>query len=263
MKLKADGIVRKYTVGRQRDGGSFRPIGPQRIQKTPDSCHAGCRHSGRRWPEAAEAASPPGQPAAEAKNIKCLRRHALKLYAFIVITVSVLTGYCASGLCEQDEKGAMELRIVWQRLVDADGQTCDRCGSTEKELQQGIASLKDALDPLGIKVTLEKKSLGLECAKNIIESNQILISGHPLEEWLGAKVGTSACGSCCEKLGETVECRTTTVDGKTYEIIPAKLIVKAGLKAAAGLLTAPSTESCCPKDKGSTEKNEKCCPKKE
>lgn len=187
----------------------------------------------------------------------------MKFYTILVITVSVLIGYCTSGYSEKEEKGAMELRIMWQRLVDSDGQTCNRCGSTEKELQQGIARLKEALHPLGIEVTLEKKALGLECAKNIIESNQILISGHPLEEWLGAKVGTSACGSCCEKLGETVECRTSAVDGKTYEIIPAKLIVKAGLKAAAELFTAPSTEGCCPKDKDSTEKGLKCCPSEE
>lgn len=188
-------------------------------------------------------------------------RYTLKLYAYIVIAVSVLMGFGANVQAEKELKGAMKLGIVWQRLVDADGQTCDRCGSTEKELQQGIADLKKALQPLGIEVTLEKKSLGLECAKNIIESNQILICGHPLEEWLGAKVGTSACGSCCEKLGETVECRTTTVDGKIYETIPAQLIVKAGLKAASELLTAPSTERCCPKSQDSTEKDKKCCPK--
>ncbi len=157
----------------------------------------------------------------------------------------------------------MELEIIWQRLMDAEGQTCDRCGGTEKELQQGIASLKKALDPLGIEVTLEKRSLGLECADNIIESNRILISGRPLEEWLGATVGTSACGSCCEKLGETVECRTTTVDGRTYEIIPAQLLVKAGLKAAAELLIVPSSGECCPKDQDSAAKDGKCCPESE
>ena len=176
------------------------------------------------------------------------------------MTIMGLTGYGTNLYSEQKESAAMVLGIEWQRLLDEDGKTCDRCGGTEEQLRRAVETLQSALQPLGIKVTLEKKSLGPECVKNIMESNQILIAGRPLEEWVGAKVGASACGSCCAKLGETVECRTTSVDGKTYEVIPAQLIVKAGLKAAAEIIVAPSTEGCCPPNKTSTGKNGKCCP---
>ncbi len=184
----------------------------------------------------------------------------MKWSTFIVIAVVVLGSYGTSLCGEQKGNAATVLLIEWQRLVDIDGKTCDRCGGTEKELRRGVATLKRSLRPLGIKVTLEKKSMGPECAKNIIESNQILIAGRPLEEWLEAKVGTSACGSCCAKLGETVECRTISVDGKTYEVIPAQLIVKAGIKAAAEIIAAPSTEGCCSSGKALTGKDAKCCP---
>lgn len=153
----------------------------------------------------------------------------------------------------------MVLMIEWQRLVDKDGKTCDRCGGTEKELRLAVSALKRSLRPLGMKVKLEKKAMGPQCANNIIESNRILIAGRQLEEWLGAKVGTSECGSCCSKLGETVECRTTALDGETYEVIPAQLIVKAGLMAASELMKTPSTGPCCSPDKSSARKDGKCC----
>jgi hypothetical protein len=55
-----------------------------------------------------------------------------------------------------------------------------------------------------------------------------------LEHWLGATTGASRCCSVC---GET-ECRTLEVDGASFEAVPERLIVKAGLAAAASLLEA-------------------------
>lgn len=185
--------------------------------------------------------------------------HGLKWCTFVIIAVVVLTSFGTSLCAGERENTATLLVIEWQRFVDEDGKTCDRCGGTEKELRRSVETLKRSLRPLGIRTTLVKRSLGPECAKNIVESNRILIAGRPLEDWLGAKVGTSVCGSCCAKLGETMECRTTSLDGKTYEVIPAQLIVKAGLKAASEIIAAPSPPPCCPPSKSSTRKNGKCC----
>lgn len=65
------------------------------------------------------------------------------------------------------------------------------------------------------------------------QSNRIWIAGKPLEEWLGANVGSSTCCSVC---GEA-PCRTMEVEGAVYEAIPEALIVKAGLIAASGLVS--------------------------
>ena len=154
------------------------------------------------------------------------------------------------------------LTVRWQRLVDEEGQTCKRCGSTEKEVQEAIASLRKSLGALGIDVVLEKKALSPEvCAKDISQSNRIWVGKRTLEEWLGAQVGKSPCGSCPADLGEKVECRTVTVGGKTYETIPAELIIKAGLVAGSQLVETPSGESCCPPPGPAKNAGPSCCPK--
>ena len=153
------------------------------------------------------------------------------------------------------------LKITWQRLIDEKGQTCQRCGTTEKELLKASRSLEKSLSPLGIKVMLEKKTLDpATVAKDISQSNRIRVGERTLEEWLGAQVGKSLCGFCCAELGDEVECRTVKVEGKVYETIPAKLIVRAGLLAAARLYGESSAKSCCPH--GSSVKTDipPCCP---
>lgn len=126
-----------------------------------------------------------------------------------------------------------KLKIVWQRLVDERGQTCDRCGTTETAVKEAVQMLKRALKELGIDVVLEKKILRPSTfLKDPLESNRIWVAGKPIEKWLSATSGQSRCCSTC---GDS-DCRTVTVDGNTYEAIPAELIVKAGLLAGAQLL---------------------------
>ncbi len=165
----------------------------------------------------------------------------------IIIILAAVSGCASSRNRPAEENDMKTLTILWQRLVDETGQTCERCGSTEKEVQEAFGSLRTSLGALGIETVLEKKALSPEvCAKDISQSNRIWVGGRPLEEWLGAEVGKSPCGFCCADLGQTVECRTLTVGGKTYEAIPAELIIKAGLLAGSQLVEAPSMGSCCP-----------------
>jgi len=172
-----------------------------------------------------------------------------------ITVISFMAGYYAFA---ENIKGAdmKTLAIRWQRLVDENGQTCERCGATEKEVQKACQNLEKSLTPLGIKVVLEEKALdSATCAKDISESNRIWINNRPLEEWLGAEVGKSSCDFCCEELGPDVECRTVTHEGQTFETIPANLIVKAGLLAASRLLTVDSKEPCC-----GEKPSGNCCP---
>jgi len=124
------------------------------------------------------------------------------------------------------------LTIVWQRLVNQTGQTCDRCGTTYEEIQKALELLKKALSPLAIEVTFEQREIGqIAFANDPSQSNRVWISGRPLEDWLGAQVGQSPC---CDVCGDA-ECRTIEVNAKVYESIPADLIIKAGLVAASQL----------------------------
>lgn len=155
----------------------------------------------------------------------------------------------------------MILAIRWQRLVDDAGKTCDRCAGTQEELGKAMEALRRSLSPLGIGVTLEEKCLTPdECVNDIMESNRIWVADRPLEDWLGAEVGKTVCGMCCAQLGETVECRTTSIGGQTYETIPAQLIVKAGLQAASRMVLIPPPDACCGKSGSSDEHGGTCCP---
>jgi hypothetical protein len=136
---------------------------------------------------------------------------------------------CSCGTCDsqQPSDDNKKLVITWQRLVSK-GSTCPRCSVTEEELNRAVTELKNKLAPSGIKVIVRKKSLTLtEFKKNPLASNQILLYGRALVEVLNAETGQSPC---CDVCGEE-QCRTVETNGTSYESIPAKLIVTAGLLA--------------------------------
>lgn len=125
------------------------------------------------------------------------------------------------------------LPILWQRLVSPQGKTCDRCHATHQQMERAIAKLRQSLRPLGIEPSLEIRELDQRSFKaNPSESNRIWIAGRPMEEWLGARVGSSPCCSVCG----TSECRTVEVEGATFETIPENLFLKAALIASSRLL---------------------------
>ena len=71
---------------------------------------------------------------------------------------------------------------------------------------------------------------------NPSESNRIWIGGRPVEQWLGARVGSTRCCSVC---GES-ECRTVEIGAGTFEAIPQELFLKAALIASSELLEPQS-----------------------
>ena len=82
------------------------------------------------------------------------------------------------------------LAIIWQRLVTAEGKTCDRCAATYQEMQRAVSKLKESLRPLGSAPTLETRVIDEESFKaNPSASNRMSIADRPLEEWLGARIG--------------------------------------------------------------------------
>lgn len=140
------------------------------------------------------------------------------------------------------------LSIQWQRLL-SDGETCDRCRATEKELDKAVKRLKQSLPNLGLKVHFEKYELSDdEFQTNPRQSNRILINGKSLETWLQGDTGQS---ECCDVCGEE-ECRTVIVQNEEYEVVPTDLIVKAALKATSHLVS--QTRSCC-----SDKQNQSSC----
>jgi len=104
---------------------------------------------------------------------------------------------------------------------------------------RAMEKLRLSLRPLGMEPMLEIREIDERTFKsNPSESNRIWIAGRPMEEWLGAGVGSSPCCSVCG----TSECRTVQVGGATFEIIPEELFLKAAVIAAARPLGAGSGE---------------------
>ena len=134
--------------------------------------------------------------------------------------------------CGSERAGMSRLPIVWQRLVSAGG-TCPRCDATHQHLQSAVAKLRGALEPLNVEPILEVREIGESSfRKDSAQSNRIWIAGKPIEEWIGAGVGSSRCCSVC---GDA-PCRTMEVEGAVFEDIPEAVIMKAALIAAAGLI---------------------------
>jgi hypothetical protein len=149
-----------------------------------------------------------------------------------------------------------ELRILWQRLVDDAGNTCERCRNTQLELDHAVQTLKQALSPLGLKPILEEGSLDArKFASDPSQSNRIWINGRALEEWIGGEVGMSPC---CTTVCEDAECRTVAVGNDVFEVIPERLIVKAALLAAAELVS-PATDACCDSASENAKDMTDCC----
>ena len=103
-----------------------------------------------------------------------------------------------------------QLPFIWQRLVSADGRTCQRCDATYQNLQSAVAKLRDVLNPLNIEPVLEARQIDERLFRNEpAASNRIWIADRPLEEWLSAGVGSSTCCSVCSD----APCRTVEVEG--------------------------------------------------
>jgi anti-sigma factor RsiW len=125
------------------------------------------------------------------------------------------------------------LSITWQRLVDESGSTCPRCAGTEQEMQRAVERLRTALEPLGVQPVLETREIApATFMQQPDQSNRIWIGGRPLEDWLGARTGSSRC---CDACGDE-ECRTLEINGASHEVIPEALVVRAGLIAVSQML---------------------------
>ena len=124
------------------------------------------------------------------------------------------------------------LPITWQRLVSRQGTTCPRCHGTGEEVRHAVAQLGIVLKPLGIEPVLEELEIDQATfSDDPLQSNKVLIAGRPLDHWLAGQTGSSRC---CADCGDK-DCRTLEVEGQSYEIIPAELVVRAGLIAAGHL----------------------------
>jgi hypothetical protein len=172
----------------------------------------------------------------------------------VVAVLAVAEKECNRLVLRRKVAASMKtLSIKWQRLLSG-GETCPRCGSTEEEVNKAVEVLRQSFTLLDVSVVLDKVEISdEEFAKDPLQSNAISMNDRLLEDWLGATTGQS---ECCEVCGPN-DCRTLDVAGDVHEVIPAGLIIKAALLAAAQLVDATTCDcyppaiwpagGCCPK----------------
>ena len=116
------------------------------------------------------------------------------------------------------------LLTQWVHL-SVDGETCQRCSDTGKNIAQVLEDLKN--DPRFKEVDLKFNEMELSPEK-IGSSNGILLNGTPIENFIAnATIGENACRSCSDLLGEPVNCRTICCGKEILESIPKEVIREA------------------------------------
>ena len=126
--------------------------------------------------------------------------------------------------------GSARVLVEVERLVVA-GETCERCGDTWTAAEEAVASVRSELARSGFSVDLLERPLPPE---RIGDSNRVLVSGRPVEDWLGGAVSMTDCPSCGELVGEPSCCRSYEIGGVASEALSAEDIARA-IRIAAGL----------------------------
>jgi hypothetical protein len=185
----------------------------------------------------------------------------MKRLAILIVIAIALVG-CGRESEQVDTKSletadqSKALTMAWHKGTDESGNICDLSVATAEAVGQASGELRQALAEHGIDVVVEEGTFSSAYTEEDgCLCNRVWIEGRTLDEWLGAKVVKMSCAGCpglasgCTRAAASGGCsgRTSLVyGGKTYEVVPANLIVMAGLVAAADLAGEPIAYSGCP-----------------
>jgi hypothetical protein len=114
-----------------------------------------------------------------------------------------------------------DLFIEWKHIGNTG--TCDRCSLTGSAILDVLEELQPYFRQKNITARFRETILP---DSRIEESNQVIINGTPLEEYLSdARVVQTPCCSCACLTGQDeAECRAIDVGDERYEAIPADLL---------------------------------------
>jgi len=115
------------------------------------------------------------------------------------------------------------LNIEWLHL-EVEGDTCDRCNLTYKNIIKGIEYIKDKYSDKSIKIILKDTKLN---EKDIELSNWIKINGKPINKIIQIEEVHNYCKSCSDLVGRDSTCKAVIYKEKSYNSIPTSAIVAA------------------------------------
>ena len=115
------------------------------------------------------------------------------------------------------------LTIEWKHIGNNVTGTCDRCSLTGGAILEVLEELQPYFRQKNIIARFREMVLP---DSQIEDSNQVIINGIPLEEYLpGARVVQTSCCSCaCITGQDEAECRAIDYAGDRYEAITPELL---------------------------------------
>lgn len=115
------------------------------------------------------------------------------------------------------------LAIEWKHIGNDITGTCDRCSLTGGAILEVLEELQPYFRKNNVVARFRETVLP---DSQIEESNQVVINGTPLEEYLsGAQVVQTPCCSCaCITGQDKAECRAIDYEGNRYEAISPDLL---------------------------------------
>lgn len=115
------------------------------------------------------------------------------------------------------------LFIEWKHIGNDITGTCDRCSLTGSAIREVLDQLEPYFRETNVVAWFRETVLP---DSRIDESNQVVINGIPLEEYMSdARVVQTPCCSCaCITGQDEAECRAIDVGDERFEAIPADLL---------------------------------------
>lgn len=123
-----------------------------------------------------------------------------------------------------------------------DLQTCDRCITADRALEDVIAQVSPALELAGYAIRYRKTEIAtVELAEQyrFLASPTIRVNGQDI----CPSVEENACNCCSQISGTAMDCRVFTYEGRSYETPPAAMLAEAILRLAFAPLP-PQGEAC-------------------
>jgi len=139
---------------------------------------------------------------------------------------------CCGSSCGCNDPVSTERKVVIDFLY-LDLSVCCRCQGTDATLAEAVEEVSKVLQAAGVQVVINKVNIiNEELARKykFVSSPTIRVNGRDIQ----AEVRESACESCGDLSGDTVDCRVWVYQGEEYTEPPKAMLIDEILKEVYG-----------------------------
>lgn len=136
---------------------------------------------------------------------------------------------CGNGCCESKQ----EKKQIVVDFLYLDLNVCERCRSTEGNLNEAINEVSGVLNAAGFEIVVNKiniNSKDMAIKYQFLSSPTIRVNGNDID----LEIKESSCKECGNLCGNDVDCRVWVYEGIEYNEPPKAMIINAILKEVYG-----------------------------